>query len=92
MEKLIFNGGVPTMTQKADFVEYILHFYGKDKYYKAIYPDVGMTVEDAVKCMNVYLEGDYEGHDGKHLWGGGDTVDREKVAEIFIEAASKEVV
>ena len=92
---LAFDGGVPTQKEKEVFVEYLLSFYGS---YDAVYPEVGMTREDAVKYMTEYLEGDFQCIEENqvenefgikvptHLWGGGDTIDREKVCQLFLNA------
>jgi len=86
-EMLKFNEvGYPNDQEKQEFVDYLLMFYGKNDP-EAIYgEEVGMEKADAVKFMNVYLEGDFKGYDGYHMWGGGDTIDREKVCELFLNA------
>ncbi len=87
---LAFDGGAPTKQEIADFVEYLLMFYAEGELY-----DAGMTEEDALECAHKYLEGNYpcvkenwvKDEFGNpvptHLWGGGDTLDREKTFEIF---------
>ena len=87
---LAFDGGAPTKKEIADFVEYLLMFYAEGELY-----DAGMTEEDAIECTYRYLQGDFECIEENwvrdefgfkvptHLWGGGDTLDREKVFEIY---------
>lgn len=98
---LKFDGGYPNAQEVNQFVEYVLCFYGKDPKWDAVYPDVGMTTVEAVECVNEYLMGDYqcikenwiENEFGvkvpTHLWGGGDSIDREKVCGIFLEKCEK---
>lgn len=67
-----------------DFRDYVHMFYGKDGIY-----DLGCGVPDieeaivkyAVKCMDVP---DY--------WGGGDSLDRERVREILESVGFKEII
>lgn len=84
--KLVFDGGYPTNDEKGQFIEYLMAFYGKDPKWDAVYPDVQMGTVDAFECMEEYLEGQYESNvvKGEHMWGGGDSVDREKVRDIFL--------
>jgi hypothetical protein len=90
-QKLIFDGGYPTNDEKGQFIEYLMAFYGKDPKWDAVYKDTQMGLLDAFECMEEYLDGDYpcveENYvDGKptHIWGGGDSIDREKVFEIYL--------
>ena len=95
--ELVFDGG-SDLEEKNNFVEYLLMFYAEDPKYDAVYPEVAMTREDAIKHTVEYLEGDFpcvednwvENEFGvkvpTHLWGGGDTIDREKVCELFLNA------
>ena len=58
-----------------EFRDYVHKFYGKDAIYDlgCGIPDIQEAIlEYAVKCMDI---ADY--------WGGGDTVDRERVREIL---------
>ena len=95
-QKLVFDGGYPNNDEKGQFIEYLMAFYGKDPKWDAVYKDAQMGVVDAYECMEEYLNGDYpcieenwttDAYGIKvptHLWGGGDTVDREKVFEIYL--------
>lgn len=72
-----------TTEEKKSFVDYCLMFYGKGQ----IYGQRGYaTEEQIVAATDIYLTrgDDIYFHEGEHLWGGGDTVDRETVAEILV--------
>ena len=49
----------PNLEEKNNFVEYLLMFYAEDPKYDAVYPEVAMTREDAIKHTVEYLEGDF---------------------------------
>tara|TARA_R110000824_G_scaffold3853_1_gene18465 strand:+ start:194 stop:478 length:285 start_codon:yes stop_codon:yes gene_type:complete len=86
MSKLKFEYGYPSPKHIKEFENYLLMFYGPDPLHDAVYPEVGMTEEDAKKVTETYLNGDYESTDkGFHLWGGGDTVDREFCRDVIFE-------
>ena len=96
---LAFDGGYPTDKEKGQFIQYLMAFYGKYPKYDAVYPEVAMSPIDAFLCMEEYLKGDFQCIEENrvenefgikvptHLWGGGDTIDREKVCEIFLNKA-----
>ena len=86
MSKLKFEYGYPSPKHIKEFVGYLLMFYGANPKRDAVYPEVGMTEEDAKKVTETYLNGDYESTDkGFHLWGGGDTFDREFCRDVIFE-------
>ena len=60
-------------------------FYGKES---ELYSKVGMEMEDAIRYTDMYLNGDYEDEfePGFHTWGGGDTMDRNYVLDLYLEA------
>ena len=96
-EKLVFDGGYPTNDEKGQFIEYLMAFYGKDPKWDAVYKDAQMGTVDAFECMEEYLNGDYPCVEETwvtdefgikqptHIWGGGDSLDREKVFQIFLD-------
>ncbi len=90
---LTFNKevGYPTNQEKGVFVEYLLSFYSDKPEWDAVYPEIGMGSLDAVECMEIYLGGHYESVStkGEHLWGGGDSIDRENVRDIFLQLSAK---
>jgi hypothetical protein len=75
----------PTDQVKKDFHIYLLMFYGKES---ELYSKVGMEMEDAIRYTDMYLNGDYEDEfePGFHTWGGGDTMDRNYVLDLYLEA------
>jgi len=90
MSKLKFQYGYPSPKEIKEFVEYLLMFYGADPKHDAVYSEVGMTEEDAKKVTEIYLNGNYESVDkGFHLWGGGDTFDREFCRDVIFEKMTK---
>ena len=90
---LAFDGGAPTTEEINTFIEYLLMFYGKGEIYEN-----GMTEETAREYTQKYLQGNFQCCEENrvenefgikvptHLWGGGDTIDREKVCELFLNA------
>lgn len=91
MLKFNHEVGYPTNTEKGQFVEYLMCFYGKDPKWDAVYPEISMGIIDAVECMEEFLNGKYESAvvKGEHIWGGGDTIDREIVRDIFLKKCEK---
>ena len=73
-----------TFQEKQEFANYCEMFYGEGQ----LYADRDFaTREQIMEATNIYLMrgDDLFFSDGKHRWGGGDTVDREIVAGILIE-------
>ena len=71
-----------------EFVNYVNEFYNPET---GIFPIKGATVSAIVKAINTYIQGVYES-DGIYVegftgqtWGGGDSVDRERVRDIIIQ-------
>lgn len=70
------------------FVVYVDFFYNPET---GIYPIKGATVEAITKAINTYIKGVYESeaiYDEKftgQTWGGGDSVDRERVRDIILQ-------
>ena len=70
------------------FVEYVDSFYNPET---GIYPIKGATVEAITKAIKTYIKGVYESeavYDEKftgQTWGGGDSVDRERVRDIILQ-------
>jgi len=67
-----------------DFVNYVWSFYGDDD---ALYPIKGLTKQDIFDAFFIYkdriLKGDLEYV--HYSWGGGDSLDRERVRDIILE-------
>ena len=75
------------MTNFAEFIEYVLLFYGKDGIYSR-----NRTREQVAYATTVYLDACsyYEQQDKKYgsdfkvmVWGGGDSLDRERVRDLM---------
>ena len=71
-----------------EFVNYVNEFYNPET---GIYPIKGATVSAIVKAINTYTSEVFEteavyieGFIGQ-TWGGGDSVDRERVRDIIIQ-------
>ena len=75
------------MTNFAEFIEYVLSFYGRD----GIYPQ-NRAREQVAYATTVYLDACsyYEQQDKKYgsdfkvmVWGNGDSLDRERVRDLM---------
>jgi hypothetical protein len=62
-----------------DFVEYVDSFYNP---VKGVYPIGGLTVELLTESIKTYLK---TLNDSTITWGGGDSVDRERVRDIILQ-------
>ena len=71
-----------------DFVEYVDSFYNP---VTGVYPIGGATVEVITKAIKTYIQY-LEAFDGAQTWGGGDSVDRERVRDIILAQNPKCVV
>ena len=67
-----------------EFYNYVYDFYNPDS---DLYPIKGLTMNDIMLAYKVYEEriekGDLEYV--HYSWGGGDTLDRERVRDIILE-------
>jgi len=61
-----------------DFVEYVDSFYNPTT---GIYPIGGATVGVITKAIKAYVDS----LDDERTWGGGDSVDRERVRDIIFQ-------
>ena len=65
-----------------DFVDYVWSFYGEHD--DTLYPIHGLKKKDIYDAFFIYkdriLKGDLE-----YSWGGGDSLDRERVRDIILE-------
>ena len=62
------------MNERAEFVKYVLSFYGVGGLY-----DFGAVAEDVEKALDIRLERH------KDVWFDGDSFDREIVRDIMLE-------
>ena len=79
-----------SITNLNSFVEYIWSFYGEHD--DTIYPIKGLTKDDILDAFKVYRKRiqEAESNNGRwfnvtYSWGGGDTLDRERVRDIILE-------
>ena len=73
-----------------EFVDYVWSFYGEHS--DTIYPIKGLTKQDILDALNVYQDRiiEAECNNGRRFyvsysWGGGDSLDRERVRDIILE-------
>ena len=73
-----------------EFVDYVWSFYGEHS--DTIYPIKGLTKQDILDALNVYQDRikEAESNSGlwfnvSYFWGGGDSLDRERVRDIILE-------
>ena len=72
------------MNSLTEFVDYVWSFYGSED---PLYPIEGLTKKDILNAFNVYTDRIEKG-DLEHVhysWGGGDSLDRERVRDIILE-------
>ena len=72
------------MSNLQEFIDYVWSFYSPKS---DLYPIKGLTRLDIFDAFNVYVEriekGDLEYV--HYSWGGGDSLDRERVRDIILE-------
>ena len=75
------------MTNLQEFVDYVWSFYGEHS--DTIYPIKGLTKQDIFDALFVYLDriDEAQSNNGRwfnvsYSWGGGDSLDRERVRHI----------
>jgi hypothetical protein len=61
-----------------DFVEYVNEFYNPET---GVFPIEGATVKAITEAIKIYVGGIHQ----ESTWGGGDSVDRERVRDIIIQ-------
>ena len=73
------------MNSLHEFVDYVWSFYNPQS---DLYPIKGLTKEDIFEAFKVYqsrLFNAYFSDNLRYSWGGGDSLDRERVRDILIE-------
>ena len=72
------------MNNLTEFIDYVWSFYGNED---PLYPIKWLTKKHIINAFNVYVEriekGDLEYV--HYSWGGGDSLDRERVRDIILE-------
>ena len=64
--------------EKSNFISYVDSFYNVKS---GLYPIKGMTLKMIINAVNKYMNScDYT-----CAWGGGDSLDRERVRDIILE-------
>ena len=73
------------MNSLHEFVDYVWSFYNPQS---DLYPIKDLTKEDIFEAFKVYqsrLFNAYFSNNLRYSWGGGDSLDRERVRDILIE-------
>ena len=73
------------MTNFREFLDYCMSFYNP---YNGLYPIDGLTREELALATLNYLDVCESAGDNYPNWGGGDTLDRERVREFVISRRS----
>ena len=72
-----------------EFIDYVYSFYGaNDRLYDLTYDGKLVTKEDIFAAVKVYqqrLFNAYFSENMRYTWGGGDSLDRERVRDILID-------
>ena len=69
-----------------EFIEYVWDFYNPNS---DLYPIKGLTKKDILEALNVYQDRIIEtenDNNSYYSWGGGDSLDRERVRDIILES------
>ena len=69
--------------EKSNFISYVDSFYNVKS---GIYPIKGLTLKMIIIAVNKYMNS----CDENITWGGGDSLDRERVRDIILEDNSLE--
>ena len=64
--------------EKSNFISYVDSFYNVKS---GIYPIKGLTLKMIIIAVNKYMNS----CDENITWGGGDSLDRERVSDIILE-------
>ena len=77
------------MSDLQEFIDYVWSFYNPQS---DLYPIKGLTMNDIMLAFKVYRKRiqEAESNNGRwfnvtYQWGGGDTLDRERVRDIILE-------
>jgi hypothetical protein len=83
----------PTIGDYSDinsFVDYVNDFYGKEGVYADQFKSKGFTKEEIKEAVNKYISDIDKRDDDNFTWGGGDTVDRERI-RTYLEKMDSEI-
>ena len=70
------------MNSLHEFVDYVWSFYNPQS---DLYPIKGLTKKDIFDAFNVYVSRIESNNNDLYSWGGGDSLDRERVRDIILE-------
>ena len=70
------------MNSLNEFIDYVWSFYGNED---PLYPIKGLTKKDILDAFNVYVSRIESNTFDFYSWGGGDSLDRERVRDILLE-------
>ena len=74
------------MSSLNEFIDYVWAFYGEHS--ETIYPIKGLTKKDILDAFKVYrkrIQAAESNNNDLYSWGGGDSLDRERVRDIILE-------
>ena len=74
------------MSNLQEFIDYVWAFYNPQS---ELYPIKGLTKKDILEALNVYQDRIIEAENDNnsyYTWGDGDSLDRERVRDIIINA------
>ena len=72
---------ITNISEIRQFIDYVTEFYGTSN---AVYP-MGATQKDIIGAIGNYLHALlYNSHNDRFTWGGGDSLDRERVRDFLV--------
>lgn len=84
--KSLEEGGKISDKEKNEFIEYVIGFYGEGEIYSKWFPNMGRKAgaskEEVENAINKYVNSDFTDN---YSWGGGDSLDRERVRDIMFK-------
>ena len=72
------------MSNLNEFIDYVWSFYGEHS--DTLYPIKGLTKKDILEASWLYLQMCCYSSMPEYSWGDGDSVDREHVRDILLNA------
>ena len=82
---------ITNITEIREFIDYVTSFYGVETFHthngqgnKPVYP-MGASQKDIIQAIGDYLKAlHYNTHNDRFTWGGGDSLDRERVRDFLV--------
>ena len=83
--KLSDFNSITNITEIREFIDYVTSFYGIETFdNKPVYP-MGASEKDIIQAIGDYLHAlRYNAHNDRFTWGGGDSLDRERVRDFLV--------